>query len=371
MSDLSAGKISATTGFKLPIFNNSNRPTGEQGLMIFNSDTQAMEIYNGTSWSAFNFAQDGSTPARAATSAASILALNPNAQDGLYYIDFGGSVGPQLTYCDMTNYGGGWMLAMRIDSTLGTGTVRHYADPNWWADATSGVTGAPTIARTNGEYKGYAYTSFQHSDIMLEYGYGNFYFNNLSRVWYTQPPTASGNNPNQINQTMLHKMINGYHEGGGYTVNGYTTQQNRWARQATNDATFFPATNLHINYGSHAYATSNSNDFFRLYFNNQPDTDTDGNSCNQVGGFGMCGDFNLGQPSPRNATFNPSLATAAYSAGNASGTISPPYGSVYTSCQWNGSVPHAGSSGEIYNNQTTKRPSAIYFDNGVGLIWVR
>jgi len=63
--------------------------------------------------------KDGSSPATAAVSAASIKTQTGTNTDGTYWIDLP-TVGPTLVYCLMNSSanGGGWMLAMK--STRGT-----------------------------------------------------------------------------------------------------------------------------------------------------------------------------------------------------------------------------------------------------------
>lgn len=335
------------------------------GAIRWNTTLGGLEYSNGTYWTVSGL-PDGSSEGLAAASAASIKTLTGTTTDARYWINIP-NLGPRQVYCDMNSYGGGWMLAMRLDSTLGVGTVRHYFSSAWWTNATSSLSAAPTNARTNGELKTEVYSYYPHSEVMLEYGYGASYFASVAKARYTQPVAT-----NQQNVTMLAKQQATYHEGGGKTFNGFTTEQYRWTRQETNDATFFPNSYLHINFGSHAAPSNFSNDFFRFWFNNVPDTSLDSPACNQIGGFGMCGDFSPTSPAYSNpSTWNPSTIDLAYNAGNASATISPPYGSNPGTCQWNDTRTMAGTSGILYNASTTVRISSNYYNNGVALIWVR
>jgi len=50
MSSLNVDKLNVTTGIELPSYTASNRPAGTVGLMIFNSDSGTVEIYDGSAW---------------------------------------------------------------------------------------------------------------------------------------------------------------------------------------------------------------------------------------------------------------------------------------------------------------------------------
>ena len=63
------------------------------------------------------FVLDGTTQARAATSAQAILAVNPSATDGVYWIKPAGSSTAYQTYCIMSLEGGGWTQMMKLSST--------------------------------------------------------------------------------------------------------------------------------------------------------------------------------------------------------------------------------------------------------------
>ena len=62
------------------------------------------------------FVLDGTTQARAATSAQAILQVNPSAQDGTYWIKPAGSSTAYQTYCIMSLESGGWTQMMKLSS---------------------------------------------------------------------------------------------------------------------------------------------------------------------------------------------------------------------------------------------------------------
>jgi hypothetical protein len=325
--------------------------TAGAGTIRWNSNK--LQSSDGTVWEDVNYIPPIGTESNPASSAQAILDAGDSTGDGIYYIDLP-NVGVTQVYCDMTTYGGGWMFAMRIDSTLGTGTVRHYYDSDWWVSTTADLmNGTTSNPRTNGELKTKVYAHYQHTEVMLEYGYGSSYFASTARARYTQPSV----NVAHINTTLSYKMGTAGRHRISSTLGSYTSEQSRWARAETNNTTFFPASNMHINVSSHG---SSNDDNFRFWFNNNSDANGT-NGCNQVGGFGMVGDFG-----DYGANGNTS-----YTSGNASATISPPYGSSNTTCQWNSHRTAAGTSGKNYVNNTYTSLSGTYYDNGVGVIWIR
>jgi len=104
--------------------------------------------------------RDGSTPATAAVSAASIKTLTGTNTDGTYWIDLP-TVGPTLVYCLMNSSanGGGWMLAMK--STRGT-TFNYSA--NYWN--TVNTLNPSSYNRNDGDAKFDTMNYFNAKDIM-------------------------------------------------------------------------------------------------------------------------------------------------------------------------------------------------------------
>jgi hypothetical protein len=51
MSNINVGTVTLTNGLKLPSFTNSNRPSGVEGLMIYNSEKQSIQAYISGQWS--------------------------------------------------------------------------------------------------------------------------------------------------------------------------------------------------------------------------------------------------------------------------------------------------------------------------------
>lgn len=50
MSILNVGRLNSSSSVKLPSYNNSNLPIGEVGMIIYNSEEEAVQVYNGTEW---------------------------------------------------------------------------------------------------------------------------------------------------------------------------------------------------------------------------------------------------------------------------------------------------------------------------------
>lgn len=140
------------TGFiRLPVGTTAERPVAPQtGMMRVNTSftPPQLEVYNGTAWRDYRnkfVAGLGLTSTTAASSAEEILEYNPQAQDGLYWINVSGTA--RQIWCDMKN--GGWMFAGRMQ-----GTTWAYDDAKWTNTTVLNDTSSPT---TNNDIKTYAW----------------------------------------------------------------------------------------------------------------------------------------------------------------------------------------------------------------------
>jgi len=151
MAILTNVNISDTDFIQLPVGTTAQRPASPvTGMMRINTSftPPQLEIYNGTAWrdyrNRFN-AGLGLTSSSAASSAEEILEYNPQAADGLYWINVQGTA--RQIWCDMRN--GGWMFAGRMQ-----GTTWAHDDAKWTNTAVLNDTSSPT---TNNDSKTYAW----------------------------------------------------------------------------------------------------------------------------------------------------------------------------------------------------------------------
>lgn len=135
MSTLTVGKINVSGNVRLPSYSNANLPTasGQDGLLIYNSDTGNIDFSNGTAWagSVSAASADGSTPEKAASSAAALKAAFPSLPSGVYWININNC--PTEVYCQMDIDSGGWMLGMNIDTS--DGHMCFFTNYAWWEQA--------------------------------------------------------------------------------------------------------------------------------------------------------------------------------------------------------------------------------------------
>jgi len=131
MATLSSLTVNDTGFLQAPVGTTAERPTPAVGQLRRNSVTGVIEVYNGTAWIVNSVKRNvdlGSTSTNPARSALHILAANPTAASGLYWIQPSGFATAQQLYCDMDFHGGGWMMVASnhsADTTIPSGTSRQ------------------------------------------------------------------------------------------------------------------------------------------------------------------------------------------------------------------------------------------------------
>ena len=164
MSQINAGKFIASTGVEFPSYTESNKPTNlGTGATIYNSTNEELETWNGSEWMVIGGGSDpdGSSQDKAATNAAAILAVNPTASDGAYWINLP-SVGPKQIYCAMSSNhlgGGGWMLAWKCTR----GSTFGYNSNYWTSDNVYNETSGLNL--NDGDHKNHAFNHYVASTI--------------------------------------------------------------------------------------------------------------------------------------------------------------------------------------------------------------
>jgi len=233
MSQLNVGRLNVTERLKLPTYNETQRDAlaAEVGMMIFNSTSELVEVFNGTDWTnaASAGGADGST---ADNAAASVSALRNDAgieTDGVYWLTDGQQA--YQTYClmDASIDGGGWALLWNINGSSANQSLG--GRPHW--DNTTFWTGANEQGQTNtspwsGNIKTRAFDKHPITEFLVLIHNTNGYNTSNQRGWgvYT--------NNNFNNQTFYNIVTGGDNKvvsSGGrktsYNAVGNLTHNNR------------------------------------------------------------------------------------------------------------------------------------------------
>lgn len=177
MATLKNTTIAGTSGTNIPTGTTGQRPASPTaGQLWFNTTLEIMEYYDSgtSSWREFKShgtayreignpkSALGSSSNTAASSAKEILAENPGAPDGVYWINLP-TVGPKPCYCDMTYNGGGWILIMKSngDATMG------YSATFWTSANVLNETNPERINNINAKYDAFNY--YNGTDIMARW----------------------------------------------------------------------------------------------------------------------------------------------------------------------------------------------------------
>lgn len=161
MAILKNTTVEDTGAIQLPIGTTAERPSNPTaGYVRYNSTLDVVESYDGTNWIYIPKSfMDGSTPDRAAPSAAHLVSIGI-ITNGVYYINLP-TVGATPIYCilDPTFGGGGWMMMLKAT----TGTTFNYS-ANYWT--TSNTLNSSDATRNNADAKFNSMNYFEAKDMM-------------------------------------------------------------------------------------------------------------------------------------------------------------------------------------------------------------
>ena len=157
---------------KLPTASSApSNPTA--GYMYTNTGDGYTYVYDGSDWRPINSPPLG-TLQNPATSAQAIIQAGDATGDGFYYITIGGTV--RQVWCDMTNDGGGWMMAARVH----TSTDRWYYSDAYWTNST--LLNETQPYDYGGHIKTWVYTQYPFSQVRFA---GNTLSNGLVEPTWT------------------------------------------------------------------------------------------------------------------------------------------------------------------------------------------
>lgn len=244
MSIINCGQISPTVGVQLPNFTTGTRPSNPAtGLIIYNTTTEYMELYNGVEWINVGGGPqaDGSTPAKAATSVQEILDAGKTADD-FYYFNFGNGVerlyAPLSTdpgYVCIASWNGG------LSSFFGAAVTGNQLNP----DGAETPIGSLSLNSTYGYHRNtgtegdYKWATISHRNIVWRYAKFRFHlYNYYSNDGFTANRNLSNlgisgncgdgltilrNNPSDGNGQHIFTYLHSINQGGYYCSNGGTS----------------------------------------------------------------------------------------------------------------------------------------------------
>jgi len=178
MADLQSLNIDGDI-LQLPTGTTGQRPSSPQiGMARLNTDTSppVLEIYDGSGWKTFNgkySAGLGSLSQSPAEHPEEILDFNPEAPNGLYWININGTA--RQIWCDME--AGGWMLAARFN---GSSSTWQHDSSNWTNTNVFNSTDDPD---SNTDIKTHAWFFHRGGNMKTRWCLG-FKENYLEEWWY-------------------------------------------------------------------------------------------------------------------------------------------------------------------------------------------
>lgn len=215
------------------------------GVYTLRQQLQATAAYN---WpGAF---RDGSSAAKAATSAAAIKAATGTNTDGVYWIDLP-TVGPTQVYCIMNSAydGGGWMMILKAT----TGTTFNYSANYWTTNNTLNPTDNTT---NNADAKFNTFNYFAGKDFMARW-----------------PDIGAGGSI--AGRGMWTWLQNDYHTSRTTPLNFFsnrTTMKNYTTSTASGSGNFFGLAKSYSGWASGVFSSQNAINFYGFNYDNTPNS---------------------------------------------------------------------------------------------------
>ena len=188
MSDLNVGNlnasfVNATQGVTFPQVTTATRPAGQNGLVVFNTDSKLLEVFDGIGWVEIGSASnlDGSTEALAAPDAEWIWNNRPDKTQGLAnsfrWVKLPGETTARKVWCNFENNGGGGPAGNRHGWML---FYQNYGGPR--SAGTENIQGQSANGNAQSQYtilNGSAY----YDDILRPKKDGGVYICGKTHIW--------------------------------------------------------------------------------------------------------------------------------------------------------------------------------------------
>jgi hypothetical protein len=130
------------------------------GLSYYNTADQTLRVCNGKEFMSFAQTVPLGSKDNPAASCAAVLKAIPASKSGIFWLKPKGA--PFQAYCDMTNGGGGWTMALNLDTS--DGHVSWWADPIW----TDGKDFGDVTTPYDGDHKSLAFMDLEGtSEVMI------------------------------------------------------------------------------------------------------------------------------------------------------------------------------------------------------------
>lgn len=188
MSDLNVGNlnaqyVNATNGVTFPQVTTATRPAGQNGLVVFNTDTKLLEVFDGVGWVEIGSASnlDGSTEALAAPDAQWIWDNRPNKlaglSDGYRWVKLPGETQARKVWCNFELNGGGGPAGQRHGWML---MYQNYSGPR--ANNVESIQGQSANGNAQSQYTIFNSSAY-YDDTLAPRKNGGIYICGKTHIW--------------------------------------------------------------------------------------------------------------------------------------------------------------------------------------------